>query len=159
MTERIRQLWAERSPREQQLLLVMFALFALVVIGLGIVRPLTRATEIAEARLDRITLEAGQVRAAADRLRLAQKDAPAPINVALSQAVSSSAASAGFALTMVDVQGEDRVAITIPSARSPALFAWFASLARQGIFVERLTVRTSPGATLAADVTLRLRGK
>lgn len=159
MTARLKQLWFERSPREQQLLLVMFVLLALVVIGLGIVRPLAKATETAQARLDRVSLEAGQVSAAADRLRTAQKDAPPPATVALPIAIEQSANAAGFTLSMLDAQGEDRIGITIPSAKSPALFGWFAQLAKQGIFVERLTIRTGSGATLAVDATLRQRAR
>jgi general secretion pathway protein M len=159
MTARLKQYWADRSPREQQLLGVMFVLLVLVVIGLGIVRPLVKATETAQVRLDRVSLDAGQVRAAADRLRMAQKDAPPPATVALPVVVSQSASAAGFTLSMLDAQGEDRIGITIASAKSPALFGWFAQLAKQGIFVERMTIRTGGDATLAVDATLRQRAR
>lgn len=157
MTERLRILWAERSPREQQMLLVMFALLAIVVVGLGIIRPLIGAKAAAEAHLERVTIESGQVAAAAERLRSAQKNAPPPITVALPLAISQSAQAAGFTLATLDPQGEDRIGITIPSAKSPALFAWLRTLAQQGIFVERLSVRGGAGATLAVEATLRLR--
>jgi general secretion pathway protein M len=159
MIARLKQYWADRSPREQQLLGVMLVLLALVVIGLGIVRPLAKATETAQARLDRVALESGQIRAAADRLRGAQKDAPPPATVALPVAVSQSASAAGFSLAMLDAQGEDRIGITIASAKSPALFGWFTQLAKQGIFVERMTIRTGGDATLAVDATLRQRAR
>lgn len=159
MTARLRDLWRERSPREQQLLAVMFVLLALVVIGLGIIRPLAKATETAQARLDRVALESGQIRAAADRLRAAQKDAPPPATAALSVAVGQSASASGFTLSMLDAQGEDRIGITIPSAKSPALFGWFTQLAKQGIFVERMTIRTGGDATLTVDATLRQRAR
>jgi general secretion pathway protein M len=159
MTDRFRTLWSERSLREQQMLLVMFGLLAIVVLGLGILRPLANAKVSAQARLDRVTLESGQVAAAAERLRIAQKDAPPPLTIALPLAISQSASTAGFTLASLDPQGENSIGITIASAKSPALFAWFSQLAKQGIFVERMTVRTGSGATLAVEATLKLRSK
>lgn len=157
MIARFRMFWAGRSTREQQMLLVMFVLLAIVVIGIGIVRPLITAKSAAEARLDRVTLEAGQIAVIADRLRRAQQDAPPPVTAALPLAVSQSATTAGFTLATLDPQGEDRIGITIASAKSRALFGWLRSLAQQGIFVERMTLRTSGDATLAVEATLRLR--
>jgi general secretion pathway protein M len=157
MSDRLRQFWAERSVRERQLLAVMAVLIAIVFVGLGLVRPLSNAIMAAEARLDQRTLEAGQIGAAAERLRLAQKDAPPVLAVALPLAVSQSASAAGFTLATLDPQGQDRVGITIASAKSPALFAWLTQLARQGIFVERMTVRSGGDATLAVEATLRAR--
>jgi general secretion pathway protein M len=159
MIERFRSFWAARSTREQQMLLVMFALLAIVVVGFGIVRPLANARTAAESRLERVTLEGGQVSALADHLRLAQKDAPPALTVALPLAVSQSATAAGFTLATLDPQGEDRIGITIASAKSPALFAWLTQLAGQGVFVERMTLRTGGDATVATDATLRARLK
>lgn len=157
MIERLRLFWAARTVRERQLLLVMAGLFAVVVVGLGIIRPLVNAKEAAKLRLDRVTIEAGQVAAAADRLRLAEKSAPPPITVTLPLAISQSAAASGFTLSALDPQGEDRIGIGIASARSPALFKWFRDLARQGIFVERMTLRTAGDQSLSVEATLRLR--
>lgn len=157
MTARLAAFWAERTLRERQLIVVMLALLVLVVAAFGIVRPLATATTAAEARLAQASLEAGQVRAAADRLRAARAGAPAPLATSLPLAVSQSATAAGFTLATLDPQGDDRLGITIASAKSPALFAWLAQLARQGIFVERATLRTSADATIAAEMTLRAR--
>jgi general secretion pathway protein M len=157
MITRIRQMWAERLPRERQLLIVMICLFALVVLVFGIVRPLMTAKVAALARLDRATTEAGQISGAADALREAKKGAPPPLPGTLVLAVSQSAATAGFTLATLDPQGDDRVGITITAAKSPALFAWLRTLAQQGIFVERMTLRTNANATLSIDGTLRLR--
>jgi general secretion pathway protein M len=157
MTERLRQLWAERSAREQQLLAVMFALLALVVLVFGIIRPLASATTAARDRLDRVTVEAGQIAAAVETLRDAKKGAPPPLTGTMVLAVSQSAGTAGFTLSTLDPQGDDRVGITIPTAKSPALFAWLRTLAGQGVFVERMTLRTNADATLAVEGTLRLR--
>ena len=157
MTQRFRQFWTERSVREQQLLLVMAALFAVVVLVFAIIRPLASAKTAARDRLDRVTVEAGQIAAAVETLRDARKGAPAPLTGTLVLAVSQSATTAGFTISTLDPQGEDRVGIMLPSAKSPALFAWLRSLAQQGVFVERMTMRTNADATIAVDGTLRLR--
>lgn len=157
MSERIRILWAERSPREQQLLAVMFGLLALTVLVFGIIRPLASATTAARDRLDRVTVEGGQIATAVETLRDAKKGAPPPLTGTMVLAVSQSAGTAGFTLSTLDMQGEDRVGITLPSAKSPALFAWLRTLSRQGIFVERMTLRTNADTTLAVEGTLRLR--
>ena len=123
MTQRFRQFWTERSVREQQLLLVMAALFAVVVLVFVIIRPLASAKTAARDRLDRVTVEAGQIAAAVETLRDARKGAPAPLTGTLVLAVSQSATTAGFTVSTLDPQGEDRVGIMLPSAKSPALFA------------------------------------
>lgn len=157
MIARLQMLWAERSPRERQLLLVMFALLAIVVLVFGVLRPLNAAKSAAFERLERVSLEAGQIAAEAETLRRAGKDAPPPIATTLVLAVSQSAGSAGFNLATLDPQGDDRVSFTITNAKSPALFAWIRALSQQGIFVEQMTLRTNIDATLAAEATVRLR--
>lgn len=157
MTAGFRQFWADRSPRERQLLVVMFALLAIMVIVLGIIRPLASATVAARDRLDRVTIESGQITAAVDAIRNAKKGAPPALTGTLVLAVSQSAGTAGFTLSTLDPQGDDRVGFTMPAAKSPALFAWLRAMAQQGIFVERMTMRTNADATLAVDGTLRVR--
>ncbi len=157
MTERLRQVWAERSVREQQMLCVMFALFAVVLLVFGIIRPLANAKVAAQDRLDRVTIESGTIAAVVETLRDAKKGAPPPLTGTLVLAVSQSATTAGFTLATLDPQGEDCVGIALPSAKSPALFAWLRLLAQQGVFVERMTMRTNADATLAVEGTLRHR--
>lgn len=157
MTARFQQLWGERSPRERQLLVVMFGLLAIMVLVLGIIRPLASATVAAHDRLDRVTIEAGQIATAVEALRDAKKGAPPALAGTLVLAVSQSAGTAGFTLSTLDPQGDDRVGFTIPAAKSPAMFAWLRAMAQQGIFVERMTMRTNADATLAVDGTLRVR--
>jgi general secretion pathway protein M len=159
MNERLRQIWAERSLRERQLLVVMVALFAVVVLVFGILRPIASAKAAAQDRLDRVTIESGQIAAAVETLRDAKKGAPPPLTGTLVLAVSQSATTAGFTLATLDPQGDDRVGISLPSAKSPALFAWLRALAQQGVFVERMTMRTNADATLAVEGTLRQRAR
>lgn len=157
MIARFQQLWAERSPRERQLLVVMFGLLAIMVLVLGIIRPLASATITARDRLDRVTIEAGQIAAAVETLREAKRGAPPALTGTLVLAVTQSASTAGFTLSTVDPQGDDRVGFTIPAAKSPAMFTWLRGMAQLGIFVERMTMRTNADATLSVDGTLRVR--
>ncbi len=157
MIARLQQAWAERSPRERQLLVVMLGLLAIMILVLGIIRPLASATVAARDRLDRVTIEAGQIATAVETLRDAKKGAPPALTGTLVLAVSQSASTAGFALSTLDPQGDDRVGFTIPAAKSPAMFTWLRAMAQQGIFVERMTMRTNADATLAVDGTLRVR--
>lgn len=157
MTGRFRQLWAERSPRERQLLVVMIGLLTIMVLVLGIIRPLASGTVTARDRLDRVTIESGQIATAVEALRDAKKGAPPALTGTLVLAVSQSAGTAGFTLSTLDPQGDDRVGFTIPAAKSPAMFTWLRAMAQQGIFVERMTMRTNADATLAVDGTLRVR--
>jgi general secretion pathway protein M len=157
MMAQLKAMWAERSPREQQLLAVMLALFAIVLLIFGIIRPLANATTAARDRLDRVTIESGQIAAAAETLREAKKNAPPPLTGTMVLAVSQSALEAGFNLSTLDMQGEDRVGIAMPAVKSAALFGWLRTLAPQGIFVERMTMRANADATLSIEGTLRLR--
>ncbi len=157
MTIRLHQIWVERSVRERQLLAVMFVLIAIVFVVFGIVRPISTATATARSRLDRVTVEGGQIAAAAEQLRTTKKAAPPPLSGTMVLAVSQLAGDAGFNLSTLDMQGEDRVGIAMVAVKSPALFSWLRALARQGIFVERMTMRTNADATLAIEGTLRLR--
>ena len=150
-------MWAERSPRERQLLVVMFALLAIMILVLGIIRPLASATIAAHERLDRVTIESGQIAAAVETLREAKRGAPPALTVTLVLAVSQSAGAAGFTLSTLDPQGDDRVGFTIPSAKSTAMFTWLRAMSQQGIFVERMTMRTNADATLTIEGTLRVR--
>lgn len=157
MITRFQVMWAERSPRERQLLAVMFALLGTVIIIFGIIRPIISATTAARERLDRVTIEAGQIASASDVLRNAKNGTPTALTGTLVLAVSQSAGTAGFTMSTLDPQGEDRVGFTIPAAKSPALFGWLRSIGQQGIFVERMTMRTNADATLSVEGTLRLR--
>ncbi len=152
--------WSGRSARERMLLAVMGGLVALLLIWLLVIRPLDAAKAIAEQRLDLATQAAGRVAAVADGVRQVRQLAPsAALSAALPTAVGEAAQAAGFTLSRLDAQGSDRVVIGIATARSPALFSWLAGLQRQGVIVERLTLRTNSDATLAVEGTLRVRAR
>jgi general secretion pathway protein M len=151
--------WSGRSERERILLGVMGALIALLLFWLLVLRPIDNAKTAALQRLDAATEAAGRVAAVADGVRQARRLAPASLSAALPVAVGQAAEGAGFTLSRLDAQGPDRVVIGISTARSPALFGWLAALQRQGVIVERMTLRTNSDATLAVEGTLRVRAR
>jgi general secretion pathway protein M len=151
--------WSGRSARERILLAVMGGLIVLLLFWLLIIRPLDAAKAGALQRLDLATQAAGRVAAVADGVRQAHRLAPAALSAALPVAVGEAAQAAGFTLSRLDAQGPDRVVIGITTARSPALFTWLAGLQRQGVIVERLTLRTNSDATLAVEGMLRVRAR
>ncbi|CAN5303262.1 N/A [soil metagenome] len=157
MMDQIRNYWSDRSEREQRLLLIMFALLAVVVLWFGIITPLNSAKVDAQARLDRATLISGQLSSRADALRKAEQSIPPPLGSSLATAVGTSATEAGFVPSRLDPQGDDRMVIALSSAKSAALFAWLDALSRRGIFAETIAVRANSDGTVSCEATLRLR--
>jgi general secretion pathway protein M len=151
--------WSGRSERERIMLGIMGVLIALLLFGLLILQPIDHAKASAFQRLDVATEAAGRVAAVADGVRQARRLAPASLSAALPVAVGQAAEAAGFTLSRLDAQGPDRVVIGISTARSPALFGWLGTLQRQGVIVERMTLRTNSDATLAVEGTLRVRAR
>jgi general secretion pathway protein M len=159
MIERARYWWSGRSTREQGLLGVMVVLFGLLLFWALIIRPIDAARLAAIQRLDAATLASGRVSAAAESIRDARRTAPPTLSATLPVAVGQAAETAGFTMARLDAQGADRVTIAISTARSPALFAWFAVLSKQGVVVDRVTLRTNSDATLAVEGVLRVQGR
>lgn len=157
MTGQFRLFWEGRTPREQRMLLVMFALLAVVILWLGIARPLGDALSDSRARLARAGEESGLIAMRADELRAARRLASARVEGSLVSAIGLSASEAGFELARNDAQGDERAMVAMTSAKGAALFAWLGSLQARGIFVERIALRPNSDGTLAVDATLRAR--
>lgn len=159
MIDRFRGWWATRSPREQRLLLAMFTLIAVVVLWLGVIRPvgdaLASARERYAAAVDSLTRVEAQVAA----IRALKRSPPPPLGAPLATIVGDSAGEAGFTAAAVTPQGKDRVVVTIPSVRPIAFFAWIKALSDRGVVVERLGSRANSDPTLTVDVTFAERGE
>lgn len=160
MMARIRSYWLERSPREQVMLGVMGALLAVVILWLGIARPVESALHDARERhgeaIDRNAAIRVKVKAL-DNLPRGQGSAPSG---ALDQMIGQSAGEAGFTLERVQPQGPGRVDIAIASARPTALFGWIAGLEAQGVTVETLTAQPAAVAgTVSVQAVLKARGQ
>jgi general secretion pathway protein M len=154
-----RLFWDGRSERERWLLGVMFALIAAVLLIFAIILPIIDGLAAARERLDRATIASGQVEARIAALDRAKRAPVLPLGTPLATIVNTTAGEAGFAPERASAQGEDRVAITIPAAKSTALFGWLATLDARGVFAETITVRRNADASLAAEAVLKRRDR
>ena len=151
--------WQARQPRERVLLGVMFALFAAVILWLGIYRPVESG--LRQAALD--NLEAAQRYAnVARKVELLEKGSSAAIaasSLPVEQIVGQSAGEAGFTLERVQAQGNDRVDVAIASARSTALMGWIAALENNGVVIDSATIGPSgTTGTVTAQLSFKRAG-
>ena len=159
MIETARIWWRGRTTREQRLLLVMFALLALVLAWLLIVRPLNDALSGAKERHGAAVVALADAKARAAAIGEAQSDRPAVLNAPLDVLISQSATEAGFPLTNLQREGTGRATLSVASARPQAFFGWVAQMeSARGLIVERLRATTNSDRTLAVEVTFRARG-
>ena len=153
MIQSLKLWWQERSLRERHMLSVMFVLIAIVVIWLGIYRPV--ASGLVAARADHAE---ALDRNAAIRMRLAALKRPLPPRVAvvgpLATRIETEASEAGFSLTRNAAAAPGRTDIAIGAARPTALFGWIGRLETQGVTVELLTVTPAAGGTVSAQISL-----
>lgn len=148
MIERALTWWDGLSRREQWLVGVMFGLLAVVILWLGIARPvengLMSVREEHAAALDRNAA----IRAKVAVLEKLPRRAGLGLGAPVAQVVGESASDAGLTLDRTEDQGGGRVDIAMASVKPQALFSWIAKLETQGILVESLTAQ--PAATAGA---------
>lgn len=159
MTEAFKRWWPLRTLREQRLLLVMVALLAVVIVWLGIVRPVNDGLSDARERHGEAVVRLARVTARADALASIERAGLPPLAAPLASIIDQSANAAGFTPSSIAPQDSGRVSVSIASVRPAAFFAWIAALEAQGIVVEQLSARANSDPTLSADMTLRARGR
>ena len=150
--------WAERSLREQRLLLVMLALFALLAIWLLVIRPLSDALDAAQRRHDEAVMALAQARGRAAATGRTQAGPAASAPLPIDALISRTSAEAGFANARIAGQGPTRATFALDAARAPAFFAWVRMLERRGLVVESLRARANSDRTLAVEAAFRARG-
>lgn len=156
MIERLRTSWNLRTTREKRLLLALFAVIAVFVAWLGVVRPLDNALADAKARHDRAVIARAQVDARVAALRELRAAPRAPLPGSIADVVQAEVIRAGFVMNQVEPAGTDGARIIITAARPQTFFAWVTDLeTRLGLDVEALTARPNADQTLAVDVTFR----
>ncbi|RIA45574.1 type II secretion system protein M (GspM) [Hephaestia caeni] len=146
--------WIARAPREKRLIAAMVALMAIVILWLGVLRPVTRGLADAKAA-HRVAIDrAAGVKAGLALLRHA---APRPprIDGPLDQFIASSAAEAGFTLDGNTAAGPDTVSITIGAARAPALLAWLSTVEAKGLVIDSAAIQPGANRTVSARITVR----
>lgn len=148
----LRDAWAARTPRERVLLSFLAALLVAVVGWYGLVAPLGRAAEEAEA--DR--------RAAADRLTAVEAGAReirsfsrerAPSAAEVEALVVQSASQAGLTLDRRRTEA-DGVTVWLDAVPPAQLFAWLQGLQARQVRIAGLTAIRGAGGTIEAEVRL-----
>ena len=157
MSARLQSLWLARTPRERWLLAIMFALLALLLVWLLVLRPLGDMLSAAKERHGLAVSALAEARAQAAAIAALERRPPARLAQPVETAVAAAAAEAGFQLSALQLEGPGRVSLTIAAARPQALFGWTARLEQQGFVVERLSASSNPDRTLSAQILLRAR--
>jgi len=147
-----------RTLRERRMLLVMAAMIVLTLIWFAIFLPISDGLSSSRTRLNDAVIRLGDAQGERDAIAALAKNRPQPIPGALADYLRQSAGDAGFALSNVDPQGDDRVQIAIPTARPGALFAWIAELENAGVVVDTIDVTNNGDQTVAANILLMKRG-
>lgn len=147
-----------RTLRERRMLLAMAAMIVLTVIWFGIFLPVSDGLSSSRTRLNDAVVRLGKAEAEREAIADLIKNKPQPIPGALADYIRQSAGDAGFALSNVAPQGDDRVQIAIPTARPGALFSWIADLERAGVIVATIDVSNNGDQTVAAQILLMKRG-
>ncbi len=159
MMERMKVAWADRSPREQWMLGVMFALLAGVILWFGVAMPLERAQLAARDDLRAATDRNAAIRATVKQLKALPRETGTPGTATpIDQFVGQSAGEAGLTLERAQAQGSDRMEVAIASVRPVALFSWLATLETQGVRIDTISARPSPTAGSVSVQAILVRG-
>lgn len=149
-----RDWFAGLSLREKILVSILGALVAIVILWLGIYAPLDRAIANAEAEHDAAVERRGRISAMVEALEAGAGAEIVAIDAPLDLYVSQSAGEVGFTLARNELQGPGRAALSISSARPPALMGWLADLEARGIRVESLTTQPAGPDIVSAEIVL-----
>jgi general secretion pathway protein M len=158
MIETAKTWFTSRSLREQRLVLVMLALLAVTVLWAAIILPVTDGLSRARTRHDAAVVLLAETEGRVHDIKALERSRPAPLGAPLDTIIRDRANAAGFALANVSRVGDDGVQIGIASARPGALMAWIAGLEDDGILTDTLTLTDNGDKTVAAQMSLRVRG-
>jgi len=158
MTEILILWWRERTRREQRLMLVMFALLALVFGWLLVVRPLSDALDEAQRRHGAAVVALAEARSRADAVQRLQTGRAATAPVPVDGFLSRTSAEAGFTNARIVAQGPARATLAVDAVRTQAFFAWLRQMERRGLVVETLRARVNGDRTLSVEGVFRARG-
>lgn len=150
--------WRGRTMREQRLLAIMFALLALVLVWLLVVRPLADALDRAQRRHAEAVTALAEARARAAAAARTEADRPARAPLPVDSLIGRTATEAGFAGARIEARGPGRATVGIDAARPQAFFAWVRLMERSGLIVETLSARANQDRTLAVEAAFRARG-
>ena len=157
MKEDLLSWWRLRTLREQRLLMVMFALLALVVAWLLVIRPLGDALDSAQRRHAEAVSALAEARARSEAARQASAAPRRAPPLPLDAFVSRTATEAGFVGARIVGQGPARATIALDAVRAQAFFAWLRTMEESGLAVESLQARANQDRTLAVEAGFRAR--
>lgn len=151
MIESLKNWWLNHKAGERWLMAVLGIAILIVLLWLGIWRPVNDGIAAGWARQGAALERYGAVRSKVEALkRLPAK--PGGAAVPVEQLVTQSAAEAGFTLDRVGSPGAGRMSVSIGAARSAPLLAWLARLEESGVTVQ--TISITPGS---ADGTVAVQ--
>lgn len=159
MIDRLKDRWTAFSVRERWLVGTMLALFAIILLWLGIIRPIEGRLASAEAEHAAAIERHAAIRARVEAIRGLSGNRPPALGAPLDVVIGQSAEETGFTLDRNDSMGDGRIGIAIGSARPTAFFGWLAALEAQGIQVETLSVQPAGGNVVSATGVLRVSAR
>lgn len=145
MVEGIRNWWGNHSAAERRLMAGLGIVILLVIVWLGIWRPIEEGLAAGWARQGAALDRFQSVEAKVAALKSLPTGAGQGVRTPIEQLVSQSAAEAGFTLDRVGSQGAGRMSISIAAAKMSVLLGWLSQLEAQGVTVQ--TISIVPGVT------------
>jgi general secretion pathway protein M len=159
MTDSAKLWWQARTLREQRLLIAMFALLALVLVWLLVIRPVGDALSAARERHGAAVQAVAEARAQAELVRRLEKTVPPSLGGPIDAVIGRAASDAGFPIAGLQREGSNQATLISNSVRPQAFFAWVDQMeAGRGLIVERLSATANSDRTLSVQVTFRSRG-
>lgn len=144
MIESFKSWWSAHSVGERRIMGVLGAAILIIVLWLGIWRPVTDGLTSGWQRQGQALDRYGSVRAKVDALKHLPA-ASSATHTPVDQLVSQTAGEAGFTLDRVGTPGAGRVSVSIASARTGPLLTWLSQLETAGVAIQ--TINIVPGTT------------
>lgn len=154
MIANLKRWFGGRSPREQQMLLVMAGLLVVTVIW-GLYLPIGDALSSAKTRHTDAVIRYGETQARVRAIEQLRKGGPAQLAGPLDTVIRDRASEVGFDLASVGPAPGGGVALAIAKARPAALLGWVATLESAGILVDTLSATDNGDKTVAVQMTLK----
>lgn len=144
--------WQDLSPRERIMLYVAAALAGVLVLSLGVIRPLADWRENAKSSVSSAR-DAYELTAAAAAVSGGQAPAQQSVQTPLRQIFVSTAAAAGIELVRIGSEDNNQLEIQIAPVDGDVLFAWLSDLeARYGVTVAFADIARDDAGQVNAQV-------
>ena len=151
--------WNGRTARERWMLAVLGVLVLIVLLWLGVLRPLGAwADQAAEQRAEAVAAQAAVERALTEMSAI-RSAPPKPLGKPLETVVSETAAAAGIALDRVEADPGGGVRVAVEGAEATAVFPWIAQLQTEyGVAAQSLTALKEDGGLVVEATFVQAAG-